>query len=206
MRPRSCNALTVFRVADRDRVNFAVFESAQQHIAAQQFGLKLIAVLQVREQPVRFRSSRKAPQSTLVLCQVVTVCALLPIESGSSTRKLSRNGLRGDLLQADLWPGITSGLPFAQNPKVMPDIESKLNLLMVSFARRRGDAAEFVDGVEQGNESFVFRLSVFLALWTISHCEALAIGFKIEVSRWMTAFTSLLLPYRPPRCTCRISR
>jgi len=31
----------------------------------------------------------------------------------------------------------------------MPDIESKLNLLMVSFARRRGDAAEFVDGVEQ---------------------------------------------------------
>src|SRR5260370_17259076 len=30
MRPRSCNALTVFRVADRDRVNFAVFESAQQ--------------------------------------------------------------------------------------------------------------------------------------------------------------------------------
>jgi hypothetical protein len=84
MRPRSCNALTVFRVADRDRVNFAVFESAQQHIAAQQFGLKLIAVLQVREQPVRFRSSRKAPQSTLVLCQVVTVCALLAIESGSS--------------------------------------------------------------------------------------------------------------------------
>jgi hypothetical protein len=77
MRPRSCNALTLFRVADRDRVNFAVFESAQQHIAAQQFGLKLIAVLQVREQPVRFRSSRKAPQSTLVLCQVVTVCALL---------------------------------------------------------------------------------------------------------------------------------
>ena len=69
-----------------------------------------------------------------------------------------------------------------------------------------GDAAEFVDGVEQGNESFVFRLSVFLALWTISHCEALAIGFKIELSRWMTAFTSLLLPYRPPRCTCRISR
>jgi hypothetical protein len=111
-----------------------------------------------------------------------------------------------DFLDADLWPGITSGLPFAQNPKVMPDIESKLNLLMVSFARRRGDAAEFVDGVEQGNESFVFRLSVFLALWTISHCEALAIGFKIEVSRWMTAFTSLLLPYRPPRCTCRISR
>jgi hypothetical protein len=108
--------------------------------------------------------------------------------------------------EADLWPGITSGLPFAQNPKVTPDIESKLNLLMVSFARRRGDAAEFVDGVEQGNESFVFRLSVFLALWTISHCEALAIGFKIEVSRWMTAFTSLLLPYRPPRCTCRISR
>jgi len=108
--------------------------------------------------------------------------------------------------EADLWPGITSGLPFAQNPKVMPDIESKLNLLMVSFARRRGDAAEFVDGVEQGNESFVFRLSVFLALWTISHCEALAIGFKIEVSRWMTAFTSLLLRYRPPRCTCRISR
>jgi hypothetical protein len=84
MRPRSCNALTVFRVADRDRVNFAVFESAQQHIAAQQFGLKLIAVLQVREQPVRFRSSRKAPQSTLVLCQIVTVCALLAIESGSS--------------------------------------------------------------------------------------------------------------------------
>ena len=84
MRPRSCNALTVFRVADRDRVNFAVFESAQQHIAAQQFGLKLIAVLQVREQPVRFRSSRKAPQSTVVLCQVVTVCALLAIESGSS--------------------------------------------------------------------------------------------------------------------------
>jgi hypothetical protein len=84
MRPRSCNALTVFRVADRDRVNFAVFESAQQFIAAQQFGLKLIAVLQVREQPVRFRSSRKAPQSTLVLCQVVTVCALLAIESGSS--------------------------------------------------------------------------------------------------------------------------
>ncbi len=38
--------------------------------------------------------------------------------------------------EADLWPGITSGLPFAQNPKVMPDIESKLNLLMVSFARR----------------------------------------------------------------------
>jgi hypothetical protein len=76
--------------------------------------------------------------------------------------------------EADLWPGITSGLPFAQNPKVMPDIESKLNLLMVSFARRRGDAAEFVDGVEQRNESFVFRLSVFLALWTISHCEALA--------------------------------
>jgi hypothetical protein len=84
MRPRSCNALTVFRVADWDRVNFAVFESAQQHIAAQQFGLKLIAVLQVREQPVRFRSSRKAPQSTLVLCQVVTVCPLLAIESGSS--------------------------------------------------------------------------------------------------------------------------
>jgi hypothetical protein len=65
-------------------VNFAVFEFAQQHIAAQRFGLKLIAVLQVREQPVRFRSSRKAPQSTLVLCQVVTVCALLAIESGSS--------------------------------------------------------------------------------------------------------------------------
>ena len=116
-----------------------------------------------------------------------------------------RNGLRGDLLEADLWPGITSGLPFAQNRKVMPDIESKPNLLMVSFARR-GDAAEFVDGVEQGNESFIFRLSVFLALWTISHCEALAIGFKIEVPRWMTVFTSLLLPYRPPRCTCRISR
>ena len=57
-----------------------------------------------------------------------------------------------------------------------------MNLLMVSFARRRGDA-EFVDGVEQGNESFVFRLSVFLALWMISHCEALAIGFKIEVAR-----------------------
>ena len=96
-------------------------------------------------------------------------------------------------------------MPLAQNPKVMPDIESKLNLLMVSFARRRGDA-EFVDGVEQGNESFVFRLSVFLALWTISRSEALVIGFKIEVARGMTAFTSLLLPYRPPRCTCRISR
>jgi hypothetical protein len=58
-----------------------------------------------------------------------------------------------------------------------------MNLLMVSFARRRGDAAELVDGVEQGNESVVFRLSVFLALWMISHCEALAIGFKIEVAR-----------------------
>jgi len=31
-----------------------------------------------------------------------------------------------------------------------------MNLLMVSFARRRGDAAELVDGVEQGNESVVF--------------------------------------------------
>jgi len=43
--------------------------------------------------------------------------------------------------------------------------------------------AELVDGVEQGNESVVFRLSVFLALWMISHCEALAIGFKIEIAR-----------------------
>jgi hypothetical protein len=123
-----------------------------------------------------------------------------------SRRSGGSDNLAPHVSQADLWPGITSGLPFAQNPKVMPDIESKLNLFMVSFARRRGDAAEFVDGVEQGNESFVFRLSVFLALWTISHREALAIGFKIEVSRWMTAFTSLLLRYRPPRCTCRISR
>ena len=111
MRPRSCNALTVFRVADRDRVNFAIFESAQQHIAAQRVGLKLIAVLQVREQPVRFRSSRKAPQSTLVLCQVVTVCALLAIESGSSAnRKLSRNGLGGDQ-----WRSPRSRLPARNN-------------------------------------------------------------------------------------------
>ena len=36
--------------------------------------------------------------------------------------------------------------------------------------------------------------------------KGLAIGFKIEAVRWMTAFTFLLLPYRPPRCTCRISR
>jgi hypothetical protein len=66
-------------------------------------------------------------------------------------------------------------------PKRHADIGSKLNLLMVSFARRRGDAAEFVDGVEQGNESFVFRLSVVLARWTTSHCEALAIGSRLKL-------------------------
>jgi hypothetical protein len=91
MRPRSCNALTVFRVADRDRVNFAVFESAQQHIAAQRFGLKLIAVLQVR-QSVRFRSSRKLPQSTLVLCQVARCAHYFAIESGSSATRKQRAG------------------------------------------------------------------------------------------------------------------
>jgi hypothetical protein len=37
-------------------------------------------------------------------------------------------------------------------------------LLRTRLARRRGDAAEFVNRVEQGNESVVFRFSAFLAL------------------------------------------